>query len=109
MDDARHLQALRGVASPHRAHCADLAQTRGADRNGAFYEIFTRLESQTGQTAEVFAAMFVDVTPAGGAQPSATGCRTPPEWLLGGVFHAALQIESWFRKARRRTASTRLG
>src|SRR5262245_42639292 len=77
--------------------------------NCAFYEIFTRLESQTGQTAEVLAAMFVDVTPARGAQPSATGCRTPPEWPLGGVFHAALQIESWFRKARRRTASTRLG
>src|SRR5262245_59288119 len=74
-----------------------------------FYEIFTRLESQTGQTAEVLAAMFVDVTPARGAQPSATGCRTPPEWPLAGVFHAALQIESWFRKARRRTASTRLG
>src|SRR5262245_59250053 len=53
--------------------------------------------------------MFLGVTPAGGAQPSATGCRTPPEWPLGGVFHAALQIESWFRKARRRTASTRLG
>jgi len=42
--------------------------------------------------------MFVGVTPAGGAQPSTTGCRTPPEWPLGGVFHAALQIGSWFRK-----------
>src|SRR6516164_8804956 len=104
MDDARHLQALRGVASilvgsPHRAPCADLPQRGSAPdvpgANLAFTRFFTRLESQTGQTAEVLAAMFVGVTPAGGAQPSATGCQTPPVWPLGGVFHAASQkIES---------------
>src|SRR6516164_10488943 len=78
MDDARHLLALRGVASvlvgsPHRAPCADLAQRGGApDVPGGqpcFYEIFTRLKSQTGQTAEVLAATFLGVTPAGAPSP----------------------------------------
>src|SRR5262249_36631045 len=40
----------------------------------------------------------------GGGPPSATGCRTPPEWPLGGVLHGALR-ETFCR----RTASTRLG
>jgi hypothetical protein len=51
MDDARHLQALRGVASilvgsPHRAPCADLPQRGSAPdvpaANWALCEIFTR-------------------------------------------------------------------
>ena len=77
MEGARHLQALRGVASilvgsPHRLPCAGLPQRGSAsDVPGGqpcFYEILTRLKSQTGQTAEVLAARFLGVTPAGGAQ-----------------------------------------
>ena len=59
--------------------------------NGAFYEIFTRRRSPSGQTGRFLDATFAGVTPAEGSSPSTTGCRTPPEWPLGGVLHAALQ------------------
>src|SRR5262245_36153286 len=106
MDDARHLQALRSVASilvwsPHRApaliYCNAGSRADVPSAQPRFYEIFTRLESQSGQTARILAVMFAGVTPAEGP-PSATGCRTPPEWPLGGVLHAAMRTRRRLRK-----------
>src|SRR5262249_43816359 len=72
-------------------------RARRPGRPPCFYEIFTRLKSQSGQTARILGGRFLGVTPPGAPSPR-TGCRTPPEWPLGGVFHAALQVGSWFRK-----------
>src|SRR5262249_16136879 len=102
MDDARHLQALRGVASivvgsPHRAPCADLRQRGGICDVPVVTVLFTRFSRGLSRRADRQRGFWVARSrrDTGGGRPAlATRCRTPPEWALGGGFFSGLQIGS---------------